>query len=111
MPAGSELNEGLGRAKVQEPLRTRSASGFGEEWLWPNQESSDTDAKGGTRISVPAMGRPRWNGQARRRYWVAAGRKEQDRWMMLTVLESDPGETEAKFSKGSAPRHLAKSVC
>ena len=39
VPTGSELNEGLGRAGVLEPLKTNTVLGFGEEWFWPNQES------------------------------------------------------------------------
>jgi len=33
----------------------------------------------------------------------AARWKDQERWMMLTVLENEPGEVKAKLSKGSAP--------
>ena len=41
MPAGSELNERLGRARKPETYRVRSEAGFGEERLWTPDEAHE----------------------------------------------------------------------
>ena len=56
MTAGSELNEGLGRAEKGTPSRTRMVFGFAEKGRWEALEPRDTDGRTGSPMRVPPDG-------------------------------------------------------
>ena len=56
MPAGSELNEGLGRAEKGMPLRARMVIGFAEKGRLAALEPRDTDGRTEPPIRVPLVG-------------------------------------------------------